>query len=136
MVGELVAIFIAACASSFVTWFVLRRKPDRRYPRDYSSLKHHAKVHAFRFSTMLLAWVLLIAIFIFYPKYIAQSLRAFSHGIEDVADMLPEQWGSYVEIMLRELGGIVWLQITAVIVLIRVILSGAAIGWRHSKRGR
>jgi len=80
---------------------------------------------------MLLAWILLVATFIFYPKYIAQSLRAFSHGVETVADMLPEQWGPYVEIMLREFGGAIWLQITVVIVFIRVALSGLAIGWRY-----
>jgi hypothetical protein len=136
MIGEVIAIFVAVCASSVVTWLVLRRRPGLSGPRDYSSLKHHAKVHTFRFSTMVLAWIALVAIFVFYPKYIAQSLRALSHGIEYVADMLPEQWGSYVEIVLRELGGLVWLQITAVIILIRFILSGFAIVWRYSKRHR
>jgi hypothetical protein len=79
---------------------------------------------------LIVGWVFLIAAFIFYPKYIVQSLRAFSHGVESVADMLPDQIGSYVEIGLRELGGLLWFQVTAVIVAIRLICSLVAMGWR------
>ncbi len=102
--------------------------------RDYTTLKHHAKVHTFRFSTVLVAWALLVAAFVFYPQLIAQSLRSFSHGVEYVADMLPEQIGSYIEIGLRELGGLFWFQITALIIVVRVIFWGIARMWRAARR--
>jgi uncharacterized membrane protein len=127
-------ILIAAGTGAAVTWFVLGRAQSPQQRRDYTGLKHHAKVHTFRFGTMLIAWALLVAAFIFYPKYIAQSLRAFSHGVESVADMLPDQLGSYVEIGLRELGGLFWFQITALIIVVRVIFSGIAAVWRIGRR--
>lgn len=42
--------------------------------------------------------------------------------METVADQVPEPWGARLEIMLRELGGIIWLQIAAAIVLHRLIV--------------
>jgi hypothetical protein len=102
--------------------------------RDYTTLKHHAKVHTFRFSTVLVAWALLVAAFVFYPHLIAQALRSFSHGVETVADMLPQEIGSYVEIGLRELGGLFWFQITALIIVVRVIFWAIARVWRAVAR--
>jgi uncharacterized membrane protein len=129
-------IVVAACAGSVVTWLVLRiAQPD--YPkRDYAGLKYHARVHSFRFSTVLIAWAILIAAFIFFPRSIAESLRAFSHGVEDIADVLPEKIGSYIEIGLRELGGLLWFQITALIVIVRIVLWGIAAIWRMGRRPR
>jgi hypothetical protein len=68
--------------------------------RDYSGLTHYTKVHTFRLSTLIVGWSLLIGAFIFYPKFIAQSPRSLSHGIETLADALPDQISSYVEIGL------------------------------------
>lgn len=45
-----------------------------------------------------------------------------THSMETVADQVPEPWGARLEIMLRELGGIIWLQIAAAIVLHRLIV--------------
>ncbi len=136
MMWDVVLIVVAAVAGSIVTWLVLRSaRPD--YPkRDYTGLKYHARVHTFRFSTVLIAWAILIAAFIFFPEYIAQSLRAFSHGVEDIADVLPQKIGSYAEIGLRELGGLFWFQITALIIVVRVVLSGIAAIWRMGRRAR
>ena len=58
-----------------------------------------------------------------------------THGIETIGDSLPSPWGDRAEVILRELGGFIWIQITAIIVLIRVILSGIAMGWRLTRRG-
>ena len=127
-------IVVAAGAGSVVTWLALRRVQPIDQKRDYAGLKHHARVHTFRLSTVLIAWALLIAAFIFYPQYIAQSLRAFSHGVENIADALPDQIGSYIEIGLRELGGLLWFQITALIIVVRVILWGIAAVWRMGRR--
>jgi hypothetical protein len=33
-----------------------------------------------------------------------------THSIESLADQVPEPWGARLEIMLRELGGMIWIQ--------------------------
>lgn len=99
-----------------------------------SGLKHHAKVHTFRIITAILAWVLIEIAFYYRPDWIKWGLRAATHGIEAVGDALPSPWGDRIEIVLRELGGFVWIQITAVIIFIRVVFSGIATGWRYRKR--
>jgi hypothetical protein len=102
--------------------------------RDYSGLRHHAKVHSFRIVTAILAWVLIGIAFYYRPDWIKWGLRAATHGIEAVGDALPSPWGDRVEIVLRELGGFIWIQITALIILIRVLLSIVATGWRYRRR--
>jgi hypothetical protein len=102
--------------------------------RDYSGLKHHAKVHSYRIATAIAAWGLVVAIFYYRPDWLKWGLRSATHGIEAIGDALPYPWGDRAEIVLRELGGIIWLQITAVILLLRVVLSSIAMAWR-SRRG-
>jgi hypothetical protein len=103
--------------------------------RDYSGLKHHAKVHSFRMATAIGAWIVIVAIFYYRPDWLKWGLRGATHGIEAIGDSLPYPWGDRVEIVLRELGGIIWLQITAVILQLRLVLSSIAMAWR-SRRGR
>jgi hypothetical protein len=43
-------------------------------------------------------------------------------AIETVADQVPEPWGARLEVMLRELGGVIWIQIASAIVLFRLII--------------
>jgi len=105
---------------------------DRK--RDYSGLKHHAKVHSFRIVTAILAWVLIGVAFSYRPDWIKWALRAATPGIEAVGDALPSPWGDRIEIILRELGGFIWIQITALIIVIRVLLSIIAAGWRRRRR--
>jgi hypothetical protein len=102
--------------------------------RDYSGLKHHAKVHTFRVTTAIVAWILIFVAFYYRPDWIKWGLREATRGMEIVGDALPYPWGDRVEIILRELGGMIWLQITAVILLLRVVLSSIALAWR-SRRG-
>ncbi|HXQ08221.1 MAG TPA: hypothetical protein VN831_26150, partial [Bradyrhizobium sp.] len=40
-------------------------------------------------------------------------------------------WGDRIEIVLRELGGFMWIQITVLIIFIRVVFSSIATGWRY-----
>ena len=103
--------------------------------RDYSGLKHHAKVHSFRITTAIVAWILMVGIFYYRPDWLKWGLRGATRGIEAIGDSLPYPWGDRIEIILRELGGIIWLQITAVILLLRLVLSTIALAWR-SRRGR
>jgi hypothetical protein len=102
--------------------------------RDYTGLKHHAKVHTFRIATAILAWLLIGFAFYYRPDWIKWGLRTATHGIEAVGDALPSPWGDRIEIVLRELGGFVWIQITAIIIFIRLVFSGIATGWRYRKR--
>jgi hypothetical protein len=113
-----------------VMWW---RKPSGT-GRDYTGLKHHAKVHSFRLLTAILAWGLIVAAFYYRPDLLKWLLRSVTYGIETIGDALPSPWGDRAEVILRELGGFVWFQITAVIVLIRVLFSGIAMGWRRTRR--
>jgi hypothetical protein len=115
--------------------FVVRRGPPRTR-RDYTGLKHHAKVHSFRISTAILAWGLIVAAFYYRPDLLKWGLRAMTHGIEAIGDSLPSPWGDRAEVVLRELGGFVWFQVTAIIIGIRLLLSGIAMGWRFTKGDR
>jgi hypothetical protein len=73
--------------------------------RDYSALKQHAKVHTFRITTVIVAWVLIVAMFYYRPDWIKWGLGASTGGIEAIGDALPYPLGDRVEIVLRELGG-------------------------------
>ena len=81
-----------------------------------------AKAHTFRFLTMVATWALIFAAFVYHPGWIRESLRFMTHSIESIADQVPEPWGARLEIMLRELGGIIWLQIAVAIVVLRLII--------------
>lgn len=100
----------------------------------FASFKHHAKVHSFRISTAILTWVLLGAMLFYKPEWIRSALRTGTHSIEALGDALPSYWGAQAEIVLRELGGFIWIQITAAIIFVRFVfwLIGAA--WRRGRR--
>jgi hypothetical protein len=97
----------------------------------YAGLKHHAKIQSFRFSTVVLAWVLLALAFFYKPEWIRAGMRASTRSIEMVGDALPSYWGAQVEIVLRELGGFIWIQITAVILLVRSVFWLLGIAFRR-----
>ena len=100
----------------------------------YSGLKHHAKVHSFRIITVILAWVLIAAAFYEKPELLTGLQRAMQRGMETVGDNVPRPWGPRIEFVFREIGGFVWLQITLIVVLLRMILSGIASVWRLLRR--
>jgi hypothetical protein len=81
-----------------------------------------ARAQTFRFLTMIATWALIFAAFVYHPDWIRDSLRFMTHSIESLADQVPEPWGARLEIMLRELGGIIWIQIASAIVLLRLII--------------
>lgn len=99
----------------------------------YSGFRHHAKVHGFRIGTALLAWVLIAAAFYYRPDLIKSALRYGNRAIESVGDSLPYPWGDRIEIMLREIGGFIWIQITALIILIRVVFAAIGAAWRAGR---
>ncbi len=100
----------------------------------YSALRHHAKVHSFRILTVVLAWVLIALAFYEAPQLLTGLQRAIQRGMEVVGDNIPAPWGPRIEFVFREIGGFIWLQITLIVVLLRIILSGVAVIWRLVRR--
>jgi hypothetical protein len=104
-------------------------------PQDrFAAVKYHTKVHSFRIGTAVLAWVLIGLAFFYRPDLIKWALRSGTHAIEAVGDNLPSPWGDRIEILLREVGGFLWIQITLLIIAIRVILSCLVGAWRMIRR--
>jgi hypothetical protein len=62
------------------------------------------------------------------------GLPTATHGMEAAGDAMPCPLGDRIEIVLRELGGFIWIQITILIIFIRVLLSSIATGWRYQRR--
>ncbi len=92
-----------------------------------------ARTHTFRFLTMIATWALIFAAFIYHPEWIRAWLRFMMYAIETAADQVPEPWGARLEVMLRELGGVIWIQIASAIVLLRLILWVPFHLWRLRK---
>lgn len=97
-------------------------------------LKHYAKVHSFRISTAILTWVLLGVMLFYKPEWIRNGMRAGTHAIEAVSDALPSYWGAQAEIVLRELGGFLWIQITVAIIVVRFLFWVIAATWRRGRQ--
>jgi hypothetical protein len=102
----------------------------------YSGLKHHARVHSFRILTVILAWLLIAAAFYERPELLTGLQRAIQRAMEIVGDNIPPPWGPRIEFVFREIGGFIWLHITLIVVVLRVVLSGIASAWRLLRAGR
>ena len=127
------AIVVGTFIGAGTMWLIMR-SASAYEQRDYSGVKHHAKVHAFRIFTAVLAWVLIIAAFYYWPDLLQWGLRTVTRGFEAVGDALPSPWGARIEVALREIGGFVWIQITVLVILIRIAFSAIATGWRYGRR--
>lgn len=101
--------------------------------RNYSRFKHHIRIHLFRISTAILTWILLGAALFYKPEWIRWALRTGTHVIEVAGDTLPSYWGAQAEIVMRELGGILWIQITTAIIFVRLVLWLIAAAWRQGR---
>jgi hypothetical protein len=97
---------------------------------NYTGLRHHAKVHSFRLVTVVLAWFLIVAAFYEWPELLTGLQRVIQRSIESIGDNIPSPWGARIEFVFREIGGLIWLQVTLIVVLLRIILSGVAGIWR------
>ena len=92
--------------------------------------RHHLKVHLFRALTVALAWFLIVAAFYERPETLTAGQRLIQRGIESVGDAIPSPWGPRIEFVFREIGGLIWLQITLFVVMLRIALSSIAALWR------
>jgi hypothetical protein len=100
----------------------------------YSGLRHHAKVHSFRIFTVVLAWICIAAAFYEKPELLTGIQRAIQRGMEIVGDNIPPPWGPRIEFVFREIGGFIWLQITLIVLALRILLSGLALIWRSVRK--
>lgn len=101
---------------------------------DRPSLRYHLKVHSFRTLTVVLAWVLIVAAFYQKPELLTGAQRAIQRVIEAVGDTIPPPWGPRIEFVFREIGGLIWLQITLVVVVLRIGLATISGLWRFAVR--
>ena len=102
---------------------------ERLGERNRPGFGYLLKVHTFRTLTAVLAWVLLVAAFYQKPELLTSAQRLMQRGIETVGDAVPPPWG-HGWIVFREIGGSIWLQITVVVLAVRIMLSTIAATWR------
>jgi hypothetical protein len=98
--------------------------------------RYHLRVHSFRMATAALAWVLIALAFYQEPEVLTGAQRLVQRGIEFIGDNIPSPWGPRVEFVFREIGGLIWLQITLLILSLRVFLSTLAMLFRAFRRAR
>ena len=99
--------------------------------RDESrpGVRYHLKVHSFRTMTVILAWALLALAFYQNPAILTGAQRLIQRVIEFVGDNIPPPWGPRIEFVFREVGGLIWLQITLLVLALRIALSTLAMIW-------
>ena len=95
---------------------------------------YHLRVHSFRTLTIIIAWVLLALAFYQSPEMLTGAQRLIQRGIEFVGDNIPAPWGPRIEFVFREIGGLIWLQITLLVLALRIVLSTLAIIFRSVRR--
>jgi hypothetical protein len=91
---------------------------------------YHLKVYSFRTITVVLAWALIVGAFYERPEMLTGAQRFLQHGIETMGDAIPSPWGPRIEFVFREIGGLIWLQITLLVLALRVALAAIATTWR------
>ena len=102
---------------------------ERLEERNRPGFGYQLKVHAFRTLTAVLAWALVVAAFYQKPELLTSAQQLMQRGIEAAGDAVPPPWG-HGWIAFREIGGSIWLQITVVILALRMVLSTIAATWR------
>ena len=102
---------------------------ERLEERNRPGFGYHLKVHTFRTLRAVLAWGLIVAAFYQKPELVTSAQRLMQQGIEAVGDAVPPPWG-HGWIAFREIGGSIWLQITVVVLAVRIMLSTIAATWR------
>lgn len=106
----------------------LFRSPTMAVLRDQNrpGFRYHLKVHSFRTFTVILAWAIVVLAFYEKPELLTDAQRLLQRGIENVGDAIPPPWGPRVEFVFREIGGLIWLQITLIVIGLRIALSAIA----------
>jgi hypothetical protein len=103
--------------------------------QDRPGLRYHVRVHSFRVFTVILAWFLIVAAFYEKPDLLTDAQRLIQRGIEEIGDSILPPWGPRIEFVFREIGGLIWLQITLLVIGLRIALSSLAAVTRFFRRG-
>ena len=105
-----------------------------RFDENRPGFKYHLKVHSFRTFTVILAWVLIVFAFYQDPELLTGAQRLIQRGIEFLGDNIPPPWGPRIEFVFREIGGLIWLQITVLVLVLRIALSTVSMIFRLAVR--
>ena len=103
--------------------------PDTSRP----GFRYQLKVHCFRIFTVIIA-LLIAAAFYEKPELLTGAQRSLQRGLEAIGDTIPRPWGPRIEFVFREIGGLIWLQITLFVLVLRIGLSTIAAMWRFGLR--
>jgi hypothetical protein len=98
--------------------------------------RYHLRTHSFRLATVVLAWVFLAVAFYQDPEVLTGAQRLIQRVIEFVGDNIPPPWGPRIEFVFREIGGLIWLQITLLVLALRIVLSTLAMIFRAARHHR
>ena len=105
---------------------------------EQSAMKRWLLTHATRAWTAIFTLAGLGVAFVYKPELLTLYLRTTMTAIETATAALPYPWGDRLEVILRGIGGSVWMQFAFAIVVVRVIvwLIARFIGycWRHMRR--
>ena len=101
---------------------------ERLGERNRPGFRYHLKVHTFRTLTAVLAWVLIVAAFYQKPELLTSAQRLMRHRSRRRCRSIA--LGARMDSVFREIGGLIWLQITMVILTLRMMLSTIAATWR------
>jgi integrase len=105
---------------------------------DQSAMRRWILTHLTRLWTALFTLAGLGAAFVYKPEWVTLYLRTTMTAIETGAAALPYPWGDRLEVILRGIGGSVWMQFAFAIVVVRVAvwLIARFIGycWRRGAR--
>jgi hypothetical protein len=89
---------------------------------ERSQIKTWTLTHLTRLWTALATLAGLGAAFVYRPDLLTLYLRTTMTAIETATAALPYPWGDRAEVILRGIGGSVWMQFAFAIVLVRVMV--------------
>ena len=89
---------------------------------DQSAMKSWMLTHMTRVWTAMVTLAGLGAAFVYKPEFLTLYLRTTMTAIETATAALPYPWGDRLEVILRGIGGSVWMQFAFAIIIVRVIV--------------
>src|ERR1700682_4906222 len=89
---------------------------------DQSAMKRWIRTHFTRAWTALVTLAGLGLAFVYKPDVLTLYLRTTMTAIETGAAALPYPWGDRAEVILRGIGGSVWMQFAFAILVVRVMV--------------
>jgi type IV secretory pathway VirB2 component (pilin) len=75
------------------------------------------------------------AAFVYKPEWLTLYLRTTMAAIETATAALPYPWGDRLELILRSLGGSVWMQFALAIIIVRIAAWFVGYCWRRGRQG-